>query len=112
MWNVVRKTIWGPTLAGAIVLVGTFFNVIRFYVPAFSIEDSTLHALEVAPSVNTPGVADVLVVVGALAGAVLTYMIGTRLFPIISMWEMKEGLLLQRVRTFMKIQIRVLAKPE
>jgi Ni/Fe-hydrogenase subunit HybB-like protein len=112
MWNVIRKTIWGPTLAAAIVLVGAFFNMIRFYVPAFSVEDSTLHALDVVPAVNTPGMADILVTIGALAGAVLVYMLGTRLFPIISMWEMKEGLLLQKVRTFMKIEIKVLAKPE
>ena len=112
MWNIIRKTTWGPALAGAIVLVGTFFNIIRFYVPAFSIEDSTLHALETAPPANAPGLTDVLVVVGALAGAALVYMLATRIFPVISMWEMKEGLLLQRVRTFMKIDIKVLAKPE
>ena len=39
-------------------------------------------------------------------------MIGSRLFPIVSIWEMKEGLLIQRVRKFMKIDIKVLAKPE
>jgi len=112
MWNIVRKTTWGPVLAAIIVLVGTFFNIVRFYVPAFSIEDSTLHALENVPPANIPGVADILVIVGALAGAVLAYMLATRIFPITSIWEMKEGLLLQRVRTFMKIQIKVLAKPE
>ena len=112
MWNVIRKTTWGPALAGAIVLVGTFFNVVRFYVPAYSIEDNTLDALEAAPPVNIPGVADILVIVGALAGAVLVFMLATRVFPIISIWEMKEGMLLQRVRRFMKIQIKVLAKPE
>jgi molybdopterin-containing oxidoreductase family membrane subunit len=112
MWNVVRKTTWGPALAGAIVLVGTFFNMIRFYVPAFSVQDSTLHALETVPPTHTPGGVDVLVVLGALAGAVLAYMMATRLFPVISIWEMKEGMLLQRVRGFMKIEIKVLAKPE
>jgi len=112
MWNVVRKTIWGPTLAATIVLVGTFINIIRYYVAAYSIKDSTLHALEIAPPINTPGFNDILVVVGGLAGAVLTYMLATRVFPVISMWEMREGLLLQRVRTFMKINIRVMAKPE
>jgi len=112
MWNIVRKTIWGPTLAAGIVLVGTFFNAMRFYVPAYSIEDSSLHALDVVPPFNAPGVADILVIIGGLAGAVLTYMLASRIFPIISMWEMKEGLILQRMRRFMKIQIKVLAKPE
>ncbi len=112
MWNVVRKTIWGPTLASSIILVGTFFNLIRYYVAGFSVEDSTLHSLEVIPVFNAPGIADLFVVVGGISGAILTYMLGTRIFPIISIWEIKEGLLLQRVRKYMKINIRVLAKPE
>ena len=112
MWNVVRKTIWGPTLAASIVLVGNLFNIMRFYVPAFSIEDNTLHALEALPPANTPGGVDFLIVVGAISGAVLFYMLGTRIFPILSIWEIREGLLLQRVRTLMKINIKVLAKPE
>ncbi len=112
MWNIVRKTTWGPALAGAIVLVGTFFNVMRYYVPAFSIEDHTLHVLHDVPPVNLPNVADVLVVVGALAGAALAYMLTTRFVPIMSMWELREGQILQRVRKLMKIDIKVLAKPE
>ena len=56
MWNVVRKTAWGPALAGIVVLTGTFFNMIRLYVPAFSIEDPTLHALENVPPANLPGI--------------------------------------------------------
>ena len=112
MWNIVRKTTWGPALAGAVVLVGTFFNVMRYYVPAFSVEDSTLHSLEHIPAANLPSGIDVLVVIGALSGAVLTYMLATRVFPIMSMWELREGQILQRVRKLMKIDIRVLAKPE
>ena len=94
------------------MLIGAFFNVMRLYVPAFSVEDMAAHALEVAPPVNTPGGFDVLIVVGALAGALLVYMLASRLFPILSLWEIKEGMLLQRVRTFPKTEIRVLAKPE
>ncbi|MDA0988371.1 MAG: hypothetical protein O2783_04445 [Chloroflexi bacterium] len=112
MWNFVRKTIWGPTLAASIVLVGTFFNAIRFYVPAYSIEDSSLHFLETLPPANTPGGVDILIIIGGIAGAVLVYMLASRVFPIVSTWELKEGLLLQRVRKLMKIQIKVLAKPE
>jgi molybdopterin-containing oxidoreductase family membrane subunit len=112
MWNVIRKTTWGPALAALFVLVGSFFNMVRIYVPAYSIEDIKAHALEVAPPVNTPGLPDVLIVVGALAGAALVYMLATRLFPITSIWEIKEGRMLQRVRTLLKTQVRVLAKPE
>ena len=37
-------------------------------------------------------------------------MLGTRIFPIISIWEVKEGQILQRVRKLMKIDIKVLAQ--
>ena len=78
----------------------------------FSIEDHTLHILKDLPDFTAPGPIDFMVIVGGISGAVLTYMLGTRLFPIISIWEIKEGLMLQRVRKFMKRDIRVLAKPE
>ena len=110
--NVVRKTIWGPTLAATVILIGTFFNQVRYYVAGFSVEDHTLHVLENLPDFTSPGPIDFMVIVGGISGAVLTYMLGTRLFPIISIWEIKEGLMLQRVRKFMKRDIRVLAKPE
>ena len=112
MWNVVRKTDWGPPLAGFIVLIGTFFNMVRMYVPGYSIEDLTAHSLEHVPPANLPGLPDVLVVAGALGGALLFYMLASRIFPIVSIWELKEGLLLQRVRTLLKTEVRVLAKPE
>ncbi|MBI2856120.1 MAG: hypothetical protein HYX93_04665 [Chloroflexi bacterium] len=112
MWNVVRKTDWGPALAGSFVLIGAFLNMVRLYVPAFSVEDITAHVLEVAPPANLPDGIDVMIVVGVLAGALLVYMLASRLFPILSLWELKEGLLLQRVRRLLKTEIRVLAKPE
>lgn len=112
IWNAIRKTDWGPTLAASIILVGQLCNMMRLYVPAFSIEDVTLHALEVAPEANMPGIMDIATVVGLLAGAVLVYMMATRLFPILSIWEIKEGMMLQRKRKFLKTELRSLGKPE
>jgi len=55
---------------------------------------------------------DIATVVGLLAGAVLVYMMATRLFPILSIWEIKEGMMLQRKRKFLKTELRSLGKPE
>ena len=43
LWNSVRKSIIGPTIAGASVVIGAFFMMVRLYVPAFNIpqEDPT-----------------------------------------------------------------------
>ena len=112
MWNIIRKTTWVPTLAGCVILVGTFFNVVHWYVAAFSIVDPSAHVLESAPAVNLPGLADVFVIVGGIAGAILTYMLATRIFPIISLWEIKEGVMLQKVRRFMKTEVYSVGKPE
>ncbi|MBI2935266.1 MAG: hypothetical protein HYY31_00415 [Chloroflexi bacterium] len=112
IWNAVRKSILGPTLVSCSILVGTFLDRIRLYVASFSVEDSTGHLLGKIPGVHYPDVADVLMLIGAVAGAVLLYMLATRLIPIINIWEAKEGVLLQRVQPFHKTQVKVLAKPE
>ena len=39
MWNGVRKSVIGPTIAAVSVLIGAFFMMIRLYVPAFQIRN-------------------------------------------------------------------------
>ena len=112
MWNAVRKSILGPTLAGASVLIGAFFMTIRLYVPALGIEDVTGHALKAVQPAMLPDVLDILIILGGLAGAVLIYLLASRIFPILSIWEVKEGLLYQRVRPLLRSKFLVLGKPE
>ena len=47
LWNGVRKSIIGPTIAGASVMIGAFFMMVRLYVPAFQIrnEDFKFHSI-------------------------------------------------------------------
>ena len=112
IWNPVRKSILGPTLAGASVLIGAFFMTIRLYVPAFGIEDVTGHALEAVQLPIVPDVLDIFIMLGGLAGAALIYLLASKIFPILSIWEVKEGLLYQRVRPFLRSRYLVLGKPE
>ena len=63
-------------------------------------------------SAMTPDLADVLMVVGALAAAILAYVLASRIVPLVSMWGSKEGVLLQRVRPLAKTELKVLAKPD
>ena len=60
----------------------------------------------------TPDLADVLMVVGALAGAVLLFLIATRFLPIVSIWENRDTLKLQRLQSLGKMELKVIAKPE
>ena len=112
IWNPVRKSILGPALVGASVLVGTFLHRVIGYVSAFSIEDVSAHALEEVPPAILPGVADVFMVIGAISGAALVFLLATKVFPVISIWEMKELLLLRRYRPFRRTKVIVLAKPD
>ncbi|MBI2165728.1 MAG: hypothetical protein HYU29_04925 [Chloroflexi bacterium] len=112
IWNAVRKSILGPTVAAALVLAGNFFDRLRVYVASFSVEDIRAHQLESVPAAHLPDGADILIILGALGGLVLFYLVGTRLVPVLSMWELKEYLTLRRIRPFLKTHVRVMAKPE
>ncbi len=112
IWNRIRKSILGPTLVGVSVLVGTFLHRVTGYVSAFSIKDVSAHVLEEVPPAVLPGALDVLVLIGAISGAALVYLLGTKLFPVVSVWQLKEFMLFRRHRQFKRTEVMVLAKPE
>ncbi|MBI4298952.1 MAG: hypothetical protein HY666_04240 [Chloroflexi bacterium] len=112
IWNAVRRSILGPTVVGCSILVGTFFDRIRLYVSAFSIEDVTAHALTVVPPAHTPDIADILIIIGALSGAGLSYALATKVFPVVNIWEIKEYMLLRVQAAFHRMEVTILAKPE
>ena len=124
IWNVVRKSIIGPSIAGASVVIGTFFMMVRLYVPAFNIPQADLGAHTIADFEAkagetaaqlvpvTPDVWDVFIILGGLGGAALIFLVGTKLLPVMSMWETKEGLLYILVRPFMRGRYMVLGKPD
>ena len=124
IWNGVRKSIIGPTIAGASVLIGAFFMMVRIYVPAFNVPQENLGAHSIAefdpkggPIADwllpvIPDVWDVMMITGGLAGVALIFLLGTRLLPVMSMWETKEGLLYILYRPFLKGRYMVLGKPD
>ncbi len=112
VWNPFRKSIVGPTLAATSILIGTFLDRVRLYVASFSVENSTGHMLEELPATQLPDGLDVLIVIGAISGALLLYLLASRVVPVLSIWEMKELLLLRRVRRFLRRDVVVLGKPE
>ena len=112
IWNPVRKSVIGPTIAGVSVLIGAYFMTIRLYVPAFGLEKVTGHSLDVVPLPIGPDISDILIIIGGLSGAALVYVLASKFIPIISVWEMKEGLLYQRVRPFLRSKYMVMGKPE
>lgn len=112
IWNWVRKSITMLAVVSCIVLIGNFFEALRVYVTAFSIEDVSGHALKYIPDAQLPNVTDIMVIVGGLSGAALVYLLTMRVIPVVSIWEMRELILLRRVRKLVKLSIVSLGKPE
>jgi len=114
LWNTVRRSTFGPTLASVFILTGLLFDKMRVYVAAFSIPnaDITEHALEVLPATNLPDVLDLMMVVGGISGAVFLFLLAARVVPIMSIWEMSQGIKLRTVRRFLRIDMIVMGRPE
>jgi hypothetical protein len=114
MWNRVRKSDWGPAFVGFIVILGSLVNCIRIFTAAFSLPDRAIgHQLHTVPeSIMKPDLPDVLMVSGIISGAILLYLIAIRYIPIISAWEIREGMLYQTVRYLHKLPLKVIGKPD
>ncbi len=111
VWRPIRHSILGPTLVSLGVVVGVFFDRVRAYVGAFSITDVTAQELQGVPPIQFPDVLDLLMVLGSVAGATLLYLLTAKLVPPLSIWEIKEDLLLRLRRPFLRGEYTVLGKP-
>ena len=131
MWNWVRRTPAGPTIASAVIICGVFFDKLRLYVGSYSFTNDELEAAlhhnsdfvnytqpATGPNIphyfmtNWPDFTDIMVIIGGLAMPFFVYLVATKLLPVISLWEVKEGYLLTSVKTILKRRYLVLAKPE
>ena len=112
LWNPVRRSAWGPPLAGLSALAGALMFSIRIFVGgANSGNVYQAFLVEVPPPVY-PDVWDIFIVIGGIGGAAFIYMLATRVLPLLSVWEVKEGALYQRMARFIRGEYLVLAKPE
>jgi molybdopterin-containing oxidoreductase family membrane subunit len=114
LWNTVRRSTFGPALASVFILAGLLFDKMRVYVAAFSIpnDDITSHGLETLPATNYPDAIDLMMVVGGISGAMFLFLLAARMVPIMSIWEMSQGIRLRTVRRFLRIDMIVLGKSE
>ena len=76
-----------------------------------NIDKHELH-LDAIPKANLPDMADILFIVGAIAGAILIYVLATRIFPVVNIWEQRELLLYKVHKRFHRTEVMVLAKPD
>jgi hypothetical protein len=115
LWNPVRRSAWGPALAGVLVLFGGLMFNIRIFVGAANAAPGAelfQPIMEHVPAPVYPDIWDVFMVIGGLGAAVFIYLLATRVLPVISLWEVKEGTLYQKWGKFMRGEYLILGKPE
>ena len=113
IWNPIRKSPGALASIALMVLIGCFFDRVRLFVSSWSVSDlRNQHILEYVPETVLPEAPDIMIIVGLIAGAVLVYMLATRLIPVISIWEMRELKLYQVSGTLVRRKVMILGKPE
>jgi molybdopterin-containing oxidoreductase family membrane subunit len=114
MWNRVRKSVRGPTLVACLVLVGTMIDRLRIFGAAWASEDPFAHELESEhfPEFLVPGIWDVLIVIGGIAGAIFCVRLALRYVPLPSIWEVGGGIGLRIRRQYLNHPVTVIAKPD
>ena len=112
IWNPLRRSDWGPPLAGLSALVGSLLFNLRTFVAAFNIENHYEFFLTSVGPATWPDLWDICIVVGGLGIVALVYLVSAKLIPLMSVWEVKEGTLYQKMDKLMHGEYLVLAKPE
>ena len=115
IWNPVRRSAWGPALAGLFVIFGgLMFNIRIFGGAANATEGSGIYdsILEHVPPPVYPDIWDVFMVLGGIGAAIFIYLAATKLLPLLSLWEVKEGALYQKWGRFIRGEYLILGKPE
>ncbi len=110
VWSPVRKSIWGPTIVSVGILIGAFVNQVRLFVSAFSVADPGQHVLDPRPATQWPAAPDVMIIAGSLAACIMVFMAISKIIPVVSIWEVAEGLRLVKVRRYLNRHVRVISK--
>jgi len=112
VWNPIRKTAWGPALAGLSALIGGFLFSIRIFVGSFNAGDLYALAYSKVPPPVFPDLWDIFMVLGIIGVPILVYLVSIKLLPAMSIWEIKEGAMYQKMGKLFRGEYLVVAKPE
>lgn len=77
---------WGTTVASVFVVLGMWLERFTIVVPT-----SVHPRIEMAAARYMPSWVELSIMAATFSGFVLVYMIATKFFPIISLWEIQEG---------------------
>jgi len=80
------RGVWGTTIASAFVVLGMWLERFNIVVPT-----SVNPRIEMQSASYWPSWVELSIMTATFSGFVLVYMVATKFFPIISLWEIQEG---------------------
>jgi molybdopterin-containing oxidoreductase family membrane subunit len=111
LWNSLRASPAGVTIAAALIVLGTFLDQVRVFVPAWAVAGPVRERLEATPALPGPTLADLLVVLGGPALAVLLVALVARVIPPVSAWEEREADVLRVQQPYLRTRVSVIGRP-
>ncbi|HEX3723896.1 MAG TPA: hypothetical protein VHV31_13980 [Nitrolancea sp.] len=112
MWTKLRRSRVGPFIVSSGVLIGLLADRIRLFSAAFSDKDITQDHLHALPPVYTPGVLDILILIGAIAAVIAIVMLACRMIPVPSIWDMTEGTRLRVKGRYHNVEVMIIGKTD
>jgi len=80
------RGVWGTTIASGFVVLGMWLERFTIVVP------TSLHTrIEMDKAGYFPSWVELSIMAATFSGFILVYMLATKFFPIISLWEIQEG---------------------
>ena len=124
--NHARREGWGAPLAAIFIVIGLMLWHIRIFAAAFAAAPAVEGGLYYLPSdafsfpalplpppdAMYPDLWDIFMILGGVGIVALLFRAGMMILPPLSLWEMKEGAMYQKIDTLIRGRYLVLAKPE
>ncbi|MGE3268178.1 MAG: hypothetical protein AB7P40_05485 [Chloroflexota bacterium] len=125
VWNPVRNSVAGVTVAAALTVAGILLDRMRLFVAAWSdLPVPTEHAptlrftpaptageFMALPQAASPGLLDIVVVSGSVAAAGLLLLLALRWMPPVSVWELRRADALMVERQVLETEVDVIGRP-
>jgi hypothetical protein len=99
------------TAAAVLIVVGTFLDRIRVFVPAWAVAGPVSDHLEGLPALPIPTLADLLLVVGGPALAIFLVALAARVVRPVSTWEEREADVLRVQQPYLRTRVSVIGRP-
>ena len=80
------RGVWGTSIASAFVVLGMWLERFNIVVPT-----SVHPRIEMTAAAYLPSWVELSIMAATFSGFILVYMVATKFFPIISLWEIQEG---------------------